>query len=219
MELLAVRLARAIVQLPTDEINPRGKAIIPDLTNALVERYGFLQYPQKAEDYDSEKGISFELGRWNDISIDMLKMFSNGFVVDTRSSTSDSLAFLEDALVWAADSFDLTFRPDMLNLKTILSEITFRSETALNALNPAFHRVNAMLSEAVAKITKQTLSYDVALLHLTFDQLTSKLTLAPFRVERLVETPYADNKYYSTAPVHTEDHFKLIEAFEAALKG
>lgn len=218
MELLAVRLARLIVYFPTEEINPRGRALIPDVTSALIERYGFNGYPQKYEDFDWQKGISFDDGRWKDISIGRLALYNNGMLVDTSSSTDNSVAFLIDALTWAAESFGLTYRPDMLNRKTYVSELIFRSETPLKNLNPALERLAAKLSESVSNIAGQEVSYDTVSLSLNFDLLLTKSPLAPFRIERLSEAQYTENKYYSIAPIPTDEHIQFLEDFEAALK-
>lgn len=218
MELLAVRLARLIAYFPTEEINPRGRALIPDVTSALIERYSFNGYPQKFEDFDWDKGISFIDGRWNDINIDRLALYNNGMLVDTASSTDDSVAFLTDALTWAAESFGLTYRPDMMNRKTYVSELLFRSETPLKTLNPALESLAAKLSESVSHIAGQEVAYDTVSLALNFDMLLTKSPLAPFRIERLSEAQYTENKYYSIAPLPTDVHIKFLEEFESALK-
>lgn len=218
MELLSISKARSIAQFPTDELNPHGRALIPDVVAALIERYGFIKFPQKPEEFDEDKGVSFELGRWNDLSIDQLLVFTDGLIVDTRSSTGDSSAIIADVLTWAADSFGLTFRPDMLSRQIYFSEVTFRSECQLSTLNPALSKVAEMLSASVARITGQVLPYDVAQFNFNFDPLESKLIISPFRVERLGNTPYSENKYYSTAPMPTEEHLELLAVFESALK-
>lgn len=216
MELLAVRLARLIVYFPTEELNPRGRALIPDVTSALVERYSFNNYPTKYEDFDWQKGIIFEAGRWNDISVDRLAFYSNGILVDTASSTGDSEAILIDALTWASESFDLTYKPDMLNRRVYVDELIVRCETSLN---PALDNLNKKLSESVSKMVGQQVSYETAAIALNFDVLLSKPPLAPFRIEKLVDVPYSENKYYAIAPLPTDEHIRFLEEFEAALKG
>src|SRR5438105_15860751 len=102
MELLAVRLARFVTFFPTEELNPRCRSLGNDFLPAFIERYEFRKYPEKPDDFDGEKGMKFELGRWNDVAIIQLVLYNGGIVVDTKSSTEDSEAILKDALVWAA---------------------------------------------------------------------------------------------------------------------
>jgi hypothetical protein len=215
MEILAVRVARLIVYFPTDELNPYGRALIPDVTTALVERYGFISYPQKAEDFDWQKGIIYELGRWNDLSIDRLGLYTTGILVDTSASTSASEAILLDALSWAAESFGLTYKPEMMNNKVYVSELIVKCETSLN---PALESLANKLSKSVSKMVNQTVSYEPATIALNFDLLLSKPPLAPFRLEKLADVPFSENKYHAIAPVPTEEHIQLLEEFEAALK-
>ena len=65
MEVLAVRQARLIAFLRAEELNPEGRPIAHDFMKSFVERYGFLKFPQKADDLlDPEnKGVTFELGK------------------------------------------------------------------------------------------------------------------------------------------------------------
>lgn len=215
MEVLAVRQARLIVYFPTEELNPRGRALIPEVPAGLVERYGFNSYPTKYEDFDWQKGIVFETGRWNDISINRFALYTNGILVDTASSTDDSEAILINALTWASESFGLTYKPDMLNRKVYVNELIVRCETSLN---PALESLNKKLSESVSRMVGQSVSYETAAIALNFDVLLSKPPLAPFRIEKLADASYSENKYYAIAPLPTSEHIKLLEEFEAALK-
>jgi hypothetical protein len=219
MELLGIRQARVIVYVPLPEINPHGRALIPGVVLALIERYGFLGYPQKQADYDETKGVTFTDGRWNDIAIDRLILYGNGILVDTRSSTDDSEAMLIDTLTWASESFGLTYRPDMLTHKVYYSEVIFRSETLLSALNPKLDSLAARLTEVMKPPFGEKLVFETASVGLGYDSLLTKLSLSPFRVERLVDTPFGDQKYWSTAPLPTKTHLEFLEEFEAILKG
>jgi len=158
MELLSVRTARVLAFFPTGEINPRGRSLIHEVVPAFVERYKFVKYPQKFEEFDESKGVRFEGGVWNNLETTVV-LYNNGIQVDARSSTDDSELILEDALKWAADTFGLIYKPAMLTRKAYLSELDVACETPLDALNPKLNAFVDKLSKTVTLlISKQLLS-------------------------------------------------------------
>ena len=219
MELLAVRLARVIWFFPTDEINPRGRRLLDDFLPAFIERYDFRKYPEKPEDYDEQKGIQFELGRWQDAAITQLMMYRDGIMVDTISSTDNAEAMLEDAFVWGAESFKLQYRPDMLSRKVYVSDLLVRSEVTLELLNPALKGLWERLSKYISKREAQALTYEPTEIICGIDQLKIKMPPATFRIRRHADVPFSEMKYDSQAPLSTAEHIKFLEDFEAALKG
>jgi hypothetical protein len=220
MEILAVRLARFIVYFPTDELNPRGRRLIDKFLPAFIERYDFRKYPEKPDEYDEEKGIKFELGRWrDDIAISQLVLYSNGILVDTLSSTDDAEAMLKDALIWSAEEFEFRYRPDMLNRKAYISELIVRSEVTLEALNPKLKGLSERLSKYISDKEDHTLAFEPTAISFWFDTLKLKIPGVPFRFDRLADTPFSEMKYWSQAPLPTNEHIKFLQDFEAALKG
>lgn len=218
MEILAVRLARLIVYFPTDELNPGGLRLLDKFLPAFIERYDFRKYPEKPGEFDEQKGITFELGRWDDKVINQLVLYSNGILIDTMSSTSDALAMIKDALVWAAKGFGLRYRPDMLNRKAYLSEVLFRSDVTLAALNPVLQQLSERLTNRITQQEGYPLSFEPFSLSFGLDTLRSKAPIPPLRIERLADVPFSEMKYYSAAPLQTEEHINFLEAFEAALR-
>src|ERR1700722_6994154 len=90
MQLSAVLLARVLLFVESFDLNPRGKAYYPDIVQRVVEKCGFLKFPQKVEDFDEDKGVEFLSGRWGDVTIEAMKIYRNGIAVDTRASTAES---------------------------------------------------------------------------------------------------------------------------------
>lgn len=218
MEILAVRLARLIVYFPTDELNPGGLRMVDKFLPAFIAKYDFRNYPEKVNDFDEQKGVTFELGRWEDKVISQFVLYTNGILVDMTSSTSDALAMLKDALTWAAEGYGLRYRPDMLSRKAYLSEVLFRSDVTLTALHPALHKLSERLSDYITRQEGHPLSFEPASLSFGFDTLRSKAPIPPLRIERQTDVPFSEMKYYSAAPLPTEEHINFLEAFEAALR-
>jgi hypothetical protein len=217
MQLSAVVLARLFAFIEPVDLNPRGKTYYPHLVAALVERFGFLKFPQKADDFDETKGVAFEMGRLGDITVNRVQIFNTGFVVETPSSTSDSEKILEDTLVWATETMGLTYQPGMIKRRAYVSQISFYSDMLLESINPSIAKLATRISARVPEFLGLTLRYQPVSLMIGYDPAATKWTLAAFSIERRAETPFSENKYFSTAPLPTEEHISALEAFEADL--
>src|SRR5438046_4199776 len=100
MELAAVLSAVAMGWVETNDLNPRGKVYYPDLVKALVARYNFQKYPEKPEDFDETKGVTFASGRLGDTVIESVNVYTYGIALQTRVSTQESKRLLEEDLQW-----------------------------------------------------------------------------------------------------------------------
>jgi hypothetical protein len=217
MQLAAVIVARFVAFLETIDLNPRGRAYFPGIVPALTSRYGFAKFPQKLEDFDESKGITFEGGRYQDVTIQRVQIFTNVMVVETASSTGDSEKILEDALVWGSETFGLLYRPGMIKRKAYVSQLTFYSDSVLSKLNPALLKVAQILNARVPQYFGYELKYKPSAFAISYDSLEIRNGAAQFSIEARAEVPYVENKYFSTAPLPTEEHIELLQTLESDL--
>ena len=217
MELLSVGTARFVAGISTSELNPRGLLVYPALIEGMKEKYGFVATPNIQDTLDESKGIVFQDGAWNNIAIDKVTIFSDGIVVDTRSSTSDSEAIFEEAMQWAAESFGLTYKPEMVSHRRYVSELIVRTNASLNSLHSKLVTFSAQLSKSLSKFVALDVTLELSSVAFHYDGSAAKTTVAPFRLERLENSAYTENKYYALAPLPTEEHLALLEEFETIL--
>lgn len=215
MQLSAVTLARLFAFIEPVDLNPRGRVHYPDLASALVERYKFLKFPQKAEDFDEAKGIMFGGGKFGEIGTINIQVFSYGIVVDTASSTDDSEKLLEDALSWGAKALGLTYKPGTVKRKAFVSQLTFHSDVDLKNLHPALSKLSQRLTARVPQFFGQSVAYMPTAFSVGYDATSVKSGPAAFTIERRVEIPFSENKYFSTAPLPTPEHITFLTEFEA----
>ena len=51
-----------------------------------------------------------------------------------------------------------------------------------------------------------------------YDPLTVKAGPSPFTIERRADTLFSESKYFSSAPLPTDEHISMLEAFEADVR-
>lgn len=215
MEVTSIPIARFVAIFELTELDPQGKINYPDLFSALVARYKFHKFPQKTEEFDLHKGAVFEAGKWDRGSVEKVVIFGNGFIVETRSSTDESEAFLHDVLTWAKEQFGIRYSPETMTRKGYVNQIVFRSDVPiLSQLSDPLSFLAKRVSQAVGVREKQRIDYELTQFWIHYDQTTRKAPLAAFTIQRRVDVPFSDNKYFSEAPLPTKEHIALLEALE-----
>jgi hypothetical protein len=218
MQLSAITLARFIAYLPIEELTPRSDILGISEIKGLVERYGFLKYPKEVEEFLDDKGITLELGQWDGVVITKFVVLSGGFALDTRSSTEDSERILRDMLLWSKEALGFHYDPRMVTHRMHVSQVTFTSDVPLNTLNPKLESFAKRVSRSVSNAIGHEFTFEANGLLFGYDTTHTKPNVPIFTIERRVDTPYSDNKYFSSAPIPTTEHLALLEDFEAALK-
>jgi len=196
--------ARSLWFIDLLELNPRGKAFFPDVVDTLEEKYEFEKVPESSSDRNQQGGYEFVDGifeprpdDWIDVS---LTVFSDGLAADTRSSTKDSDAFLNDFLAFCQNAFGFENSAGSVQRKGYLSELTVRTEKSLQSLNPKLisfaQRVGSLIPDGnYGPFEPWGISFGA-------DQIT-QLKPAPFQFERKANVPFSENRYYSQAPLQT----------------
>jgi len=202
-----------------NELNPRGKAIFPELLEWLEEEYHFEKAPKSTTDLDDTKALLFSQGSFQvreEIFVGVeLRVYTDGLIATTWSSTRDTDAFLSDVLTSAAVEFNLAYEPDTVRRKMCLSELHVKCLKELSGMNPKlldFAEKIKTLLPGHAQVP-----FEPAGLMIAPVQGVSPFTIAAFRFERKNGTAPDEHKYYSVAPLHTDDHLDLLNFIEKDL--
>jgi hypothetical protein len=218
MQLSAVLLARVAFFVESVDLNPRGQAFYPAVIRGLVEHYQFQSFPQKLEDYDEQKGVTLAVGRSGDRTIDKVVIYSWGLTIDTTSSTSDAEQLLDEALRWSAANLRLTYDRAMIKRKAYLSQVTFYSDAALLPLNPLFDGIAKTVSDTVTSNLKLPYRFRPVGILLGADPEEQVIPVQRFSIERRERIAFSENKYFSSAPIPTELHLRLLDEYEKAMR-
>lgn len=233
MKIIQVRLARSIWLFDLADLNPRGKDISEDLINWIKENYDFKVAPDPRviatrvtaapaiPGNQAPTGIEFQRGHFQAreeifIEINKLTLYSDGIVIDTSSSTSDSDRFAQDLLQSAVRDFALAFDDETVRKRLYLSELIVRSELSFDLINPRLTAFSRRIEEAVPEVPKP--QFQIGTLSFWSDPNDAGQHRM-FTLERQLGKAAGDRRYFSRAPLATDAHFKLLEELEQILTG
>ncbi len=215
MELVSVQRARSIWLLDSYDLNPRGKNIGTKLIDWLKHTYQFTKVPAGMTDLDDTKALYYSGGHFKTgrESIDVeLRIYNDGVVGDTRSSTEDTDLFLLDVLASAAKEFSLPYKHEIVRKKLYVSEMTVRTAKALSTLTPTL----AEFARKLGLATGSAAVPELASIGFWPDILPNP-SASVFRFERKFGAEFSDHRYYTRAPLQTSKHLELLQALEGAL--
>jgi hypothetical protein len=218
MKLAAIHGSKVSALVEIAELVPTGKVFVPDLMTAIAERCEFRKFPQDFGKKKEEAGAVFEIGKWNDQPINKLTIFNDGVVIETNSDTSDTDTTLEQLLMWAKKEIGITYESEMIRRKHFTSQLVIYSDMQLDALHPILRELAAFVSSDASKQADHQHVYRTAGITLSTNTLESKFAPTAFSIERRIDVPDSNKKYFSTAPLRTKDHLALLEKFEKALQ-
>lgn len=217
MELSSILLARTIALFETGLLNPRGSVSRAELVPLIVNRFSFAEFPSKLEDFDASKGITFKHGYFNGQSIEELTIYNDGIKIDLRSSTEKGQRIILDSLQWMSKDAKITYTDGMITRWAFLSQMVVQSSINLDAVHPAYQALSKRVGALVSEAKGEDFQYRVAGINFNFERLNAEYAIAPFLIERRLKTPDSENRYYSQAPLQTEEHLEVLREFERNL--
>jgi hypothetical protein len=215
MKLLSVNLARSIWLGPMSDLNPRGINLASVLIPFLISTYKFKRFPSLQDVTDPSKEWKFQDGEYkvdNDSPIKIeLTIHSDGVVADTRSSTVNSDAFLEEAWTKFSELFKMPSHQSILKRRLYISQVFVNTDKDLQLLNPKLSPICEYLSGE-----HQNRVFRLGGISFWPDQ-TVKFNPISFTFERTINVPFSENRYYSAAPLQTDQHLDLLDKLEGIL--
>jgi hypothetical protein len=217
MKLLSVRAAKSILLIATEFLNPRGKDLLPIIAG-IVERYHFVKAPQSSDLAAQPLELKFEGGSFLDRDGQSLQVnasiFSDGVIAETRDSTDASDRFLDDALNWLSEAYELPLYKSLgTHERLYSSEVVAELSLPHSIFSDKFSNFIRRLQHGVSN--NPGVPMDFYALNFGPDPSATK-RVAQFRVERLVGSPFRKREYYSAAPIPTNEHLELLIAMEEA---
>jgi hypothetical protein len=192
----------------------------PETVRKLQERYKFVKVPTTFEELfpvDPNEGIKFQHGAFvhdgRTIVIELLQILPNILLAETRTTTDDADAFLDDYIQNANKE-----RPDVIREfdgRLYATQLEFLMDRSLETYAPRMRRVAQQLDAFVAGYGTRLPPYRVVAISVNFN-LTGLGGMVPayFSLERRSGLPDEANVYFSNAPLKSSDHVALLNSLD-----
>jgi hypothetical protein len=201
--------------------------IVPlELATAVKQEYGFIQAPSDASQLNQP--VDFHAGKfkYDDQTVAIEQFFvayvgnkATSLGASTRLSSDASEAFLGHVIDWTARQYGLD-KTEVLP-RAYFSQVEFVLSKTLSTQFLEFKG----LSDAITEFVKgygltQCPPYELTGFSINFDFVkydNLKPTPQPFAIERRAGAAFDENKYFSQAPLRTQDHKVVLEKLERIL--
>jgi hypothetical protein len=217
MKITAIKQARFIALFDVDELIPSGLISMSRIAPAIVKRFEFQKntVPEEGEGDGKSKGFEFFDGIWEGTPVQRLAVFNDGIIIETRVSTTRSREILDASLEWAKVEFGIHAASDIMRRLRYLSVLSFQSNAPILSFGSALSNMAAHMSTAMASITGSERIYSGTRIDINFDRSTDKEPIAGLTIQTLALEPFESRRYYSQAPLPTDEHVALLENFES----
>jgi hypothetical protein len=219
MKVLYVQGAKATWLFDTQLLNPRGLEL-KSLFASMKERYEFAKSPVHEHDR-SEKGsfvfssgVFPESGEKRSVS---LTVFRDGVVAESTSNTIHATAFLDDLREFALET-GYSMPPTSSVGKGFSSLLVVETDAVLLTINPKLLPLIQFIQSKIVTLDGKPREFDFSRIGFASEDLSKPFAPIPFTFERRLEQPFSANRYYSEAPLQTDEHIELLEMLEGILK-
>jgi hypothetical protein len=95
-----------------------------------------------------------------------------------------------------------------------VSNLTFFTDVSILS-TPALDNLAERVTHAMAEVVGNPVAYMPTIQTVGHDPLVLKFGRASFSIQKRLDVPFSDNKYFSESPLPTDVHISLLEQFEA----
>ena len=219
MKIVKFESARVTWLFPLEEFVPVAGANNPSVISQLAARYNFSIVPSiTTQESMAKNGLPFGMGHFavNDanFAVTDFVVYNDG-IVAVAEKTDWAEAFLEDVTNWVKQSFgfrDVTSGVRRLYGSTIIADF----EAPLSRIVAGYEIISKLITDRTVTILPEPKAMQFSRLEFEVDKTTvaGQLAFPKFILERRAGVKFAQERYYSVAPMHTSDHLTVLEQIE-----
>lgn len=227
MKVITQLLGRIVLPVPSEEVVPREGGYFPDIVDAIANRYHFAVKPDLrtlTPEEISNSGLLFRLGKMihneKERAITDFTVYDQGVTVSALD-TEVAQAFIHDVFGMLAEHYELRNDPIVDSKMLVISELLVEIEDVFDKAVRGFDTISQLLQRVLVSHYGLHEKYRVYGIHFDFSrelvpQPVSNIAL--FIIERRINRPFKENRYFTRAPFHTRDHVQLLSDIEEMLK-
>ena len=219
MKIVTFDSARVTWLFPLEEFAPSSGANPPAILAEIAERYGFKKIPQITTREDMAKnGLPFGVGQFDvDNTTVMISDFAiyNDGLAAAAERTEWAEAFLNDAYNWVIEHFG--FRDPVSVRKLYGSNIVVDFERPISKLISGYERIIEILTARTVTIMHAAKPMQLSRLDFEVDKneiADGQVVQPKFLLERRAGVPFSQQRFYSSAPMHTANHIEVLTEIE-----
>jgi hypothetical protein len=222
MKLIGAEFGRLTMLVDAIDLGTRAGIYLPEAVLTVQQRYSFVHPPTlaPAAQQQQQQIYRFEQGRFHrkdkTYNVSAFEVHPFGLVVQ-GPDTDAAEAFFDDLFEMDSD-YSWLKRPSRPPTKVFLSGLVVEFSKEVNQVLKKWNAVCALFSSQLKETYGIEQRVQVGSIHLKPDpqRIASRLStlLGDFTLDRRLYEPYEHHRFYSMAPVRTDDHIALLENFE-----
>jgi hypothetical protein len=214
MEVKNILVSQAIRFIETGPVLEKRSPV--PLIDGLREKYGFVQVPQTVADLDFKKGVNFLRGYYKGKIIEKFQVYENGLLCEANENTDLLDDFISEILTWASQEQNLPIKET--GIKAYVSQLSVTSNADISSIFSKIASIGSLISKELSSYGQAIHEYKVNGLKMHYDAAPTPLPRAPeFSFERRAGVPYAENQFFTSAPVRTDEHLRIVQVLEKLL--
>lgn len=222
MRLVSTQLGKVAYVVSSDEAGPKDGVYGPEFERLIAERYAFPNQPERPEG----GSLRFDGGRMvagtRKVNVPALILYSDAVVIETLH-TDQSQLVLQDLMTWMGQAFGFR-EPRTKPLLLFESNVVVDFENPTHKIISTFEETSRSLSAAMKATYDRDLRFDFSGVSIASDPTALPATIASyfktdFTINRRLNRPFAENRFFCVAPLPTDVHLSLLDDFDKALAG
>lgn len=196
----------------------RGQPFAPDAVAAIVRRYNFQKFPNTIDEFRGDTK-TFSMGKWGDVQIDEFAAYNDGIIASATARTDVIADFLDDLYSFALKEFGL-------ERVVVPKEARFFESSVVVQMDTAISEKLSFLKGLIRDLEAFMSQYGLGDFDFQPYALQAGVDMArypgkrpsPFSLVRRVNIAFEENYWWSSAPLKTDDHLKVLENLESAMR-
>jgi hypothetical protein len=225
MKVIGAVSGISIMRIAAEEMGPSEGIVVSDLVSLVTETYQCQQVPlPQMPPGISPLGspiVTFQNGRLTRtngaIAIAQIQLRNDGLMINAQSTGSSDEILYDFATLL---NTSLGFRIDISNIEIRhASSIVIEFDSNIDTFIAGMKRVTDLINEAMEKEHSTARLMQFKRLSFGYEDGTTESGLdvvdrLDFLLERRAQHPFTDNRFFSSAPITTDAHIRMLERLE-----
>jgi hypothetical protein len=220
MKIVSFDSARVTWLFPLEEFLPAAGLNSVSVIDEIATRYGFTIVPKITTREDmSKNGLHFGMGRSEHNTLPFLVtdfIIYNDGLVAVAEKTGLAEAFLDELFLWTKNDFG--FREITSGIRKLYaSTIIVDFESPISALISGYERIAKIVTANTTSIMIETPLLQFSRIDFEADKRELKdgqVALPKFILERRAGVGFSQERFFSVAPMHTNNHLNVLSEIE-----